>query len=242
MKKLKKISLSRFTGWAIAGLIFLTIISLSISRMSPDIAKNLYKASTNMKFIALSFHIIYILVLIVSLLMNKWKNIIIPVFMALLCLAASVTGMIYLIIPNIVIFLLLFILIIISIFRKTFKLESHTLNISDYIFAVPALIIGFWYPYWVESPVALNALLFSPMGVVNCPTLIILCGFFILFKNRKLAMPEFFTALYTLWSGFVGIILLKAYIDVVLIATAIFVFIRMGSINSITGSFKEKEI
>ena len=74
----------------------------------------------------------------------------------------------------------------------------------------------------------LNALFFSPMGILNCPTMLIICGFLILNTNSKLYLLEFVVGFSTLWIGFMGIFALGAYVDICLIIVALFILIRMG--------------
>jgi hypothetical protein len=90
------------------------------------------------------------------------------------------------------------------------------------------LIFGFWYLHWVESPVWLNALLYSPMGVINCPTMLTICGFLCLTQEPRSVVLETVVALTTLYFGFFGLFRLGALIDAAQIVCALFLIMRSG--------------
>jgi len=55
------------------------------------------------------------------------------------------------------------------------------------------------------------------------------CGFLCFLKTPGSFFLEFFVASVTLYFGFFGIMRLGAYVDIVLVATAMFLIIRMAS-------------
>jgi hypothetical protein len=96
-------------------------------------------------------------------------------------------------------------------------------------FGILGLVFGSWYLHWVESPLWLNALFHSPLGAVNCPTMVTICGFLCLSQKSRSSLLEASVALITLYFGFFGLFRLGAYVDIVLIVCALFLIVRLSS-------------
>jgi len=93
--------------------------------------------------------------------------------------------------------------------RKKLNFDFKYLTYPDLLFGTIGLVSGFWYLHWVESPIYLNALFYSPLGTINCPTttlticallcltnksksrrleiviILVVCALFLIFRNRK---------------------------------------------------------
>lgn len=149
--------------------------------------------------------------------------------MLLLSGAAAVVSIKYLIIPNIIIFITFFVLTIIEIAKKQLDVGYQELKPVNKIIGIIAIIFGFYYLHWVEYPIFLNALIYSPLGIVNCPTMVAYCGFLCFLKKPGSLFLEFFIAAITVYFGFFGVMRLGAYIDVILIFAGMFLIIRMAS-------------
>ena len=108
-------------------------------------------------------------------------------------------------------------------------MELENLKPVNLFFGIIGMVFGFWYLHWVESPIWLNALYNSPLGVVNCPTMVTICGFLCLTEKPRSVMLETTVALITLYFGFFGVFRLGAYIDIMLIICALFLILRLGS-------------
>jgi hypothetical protein len=140
------------------------------------------------------------------------------------------------------IFAMFFVLILHAYFTKTLNFSLKNIPPADLLFGILGLVFGFWYLHWVESPAWLNAFLYSPLGVVNCPTMVTLCGFLILSRKPRSALLEAAVSLTTLYFGFFGILRLGAYVDAVLIVCSLFLIVRWGSSlngEQIFGKIKE---
>ena len=98
---------------------------------------------------------------------------------------------------------------------------------ADKIVGVIALVFGFYYLHWVDSPILTNALFHSPLGIVNCPTLLALCGLICLADQPDEYLTGFVGTM-TLYFGFFGIMRLDAYIDVLLIVVGMYLLLRMA--------------
>jgi hypothetical protein len=120
-------------------------------------------------------------------------------------------------------------LIINAYLRKQLNFELKNQKPVNLAFGIIGIVFGFWYLHWVDSPVCLNALLYSPLGAINCPTMVTICGFLCLTAKPRSVVLEATVALITLYFGFFGIFRLGAYVDIVLIVCALFMILRLGS-------------
>jgi hypothetical protein len=83
---------------------------------------------------------------------------------------ATVISVKYAIVPNTLIFAMFFGLILHAYLTKNLNFSLKDIAPADLLFGILGLVFGFWYLHWVETPIWLNALLYSPLGAVNCPT------------------------------------------------------------------------
>ena len=147
--------------------------------------------------------------------------------MAFLSLSATVVAVVYMIIPNIIVFAIFSVLIIHAYATRQLSFPLENIRSLDLLFGGLALVFGFWYLHWVEDPIWINALLYSPLGVVNCPTMLMVCGFLCLSQQPRSPFLEGTVALITLYFGFFGLFRLGAYVDVTLILCALFLLARL---------------
>lgn len=90
------------------------------------------------------------------------------------------------------------------------KINLHTL------IAFSSIIIGFWYPEFVKAnPIAL--LLFSPAGIVPCPTLLIVLGLLTLAYPKVNKTQYIITAIVGAFYGITGVFQLKVPLDLAII-------------------------
>lgn len=116
---------------------------------------------------------------------------------------------------------------IVAFVSKKLKFDLKNAKIIDLIFAGIGFIFGFWYIHWVEDPIALNALLYSPLGGVNCPMLVMLAAILILAKEPKSIRLATFIGTLTTYFGFFGIKLMGTYVDVILILCGSYLMIKV---------------
>jgi hypothetical protein len=134
----------------------------------------------------------------------------------------------YMVLTNIIAFTTILVLIIFAWHNRELNFEFDEITSANKIFGVLALVFGFWYLHWVESPVWLNALLYSPLGSVNCPTLLTICGFLCLTAKPRSVMLDLVVALFTLYFAVYGILFLGAWVDIVLVICALFLLCRVA--------------
>jgi hypothetical protein len=216
-------------GWTILALLLLSTFALTLTRTPETVAAMLMQVSTDLQRYSAFVHILFLAVAVLGLLAARARTTLFVAFIAFLSLSATVVAVRYAIVPNIVVFATLSVLIAHAYLTKNLNLQLEHPPLPDLLFGIPALIFGFWYLHWVQSPIWLNALLYSPLGAVNCPTLVTICGFLCLTQQPRSAPLEAALALATLYFGFFGLFRLGAYVDVVLIVCALYLIVRLGS-------------
>ena len=185
-------------------------------------------------------HILFLTVVIIGLLFKKTRNILFFLLIAFLTLSSTIVSTKYMMLPNILIFATIFILIINAYLKKELNFELKAIGPINKYFGIIGMVFGFWYLHWVETPIWMNALLYSPLGSINCPTLLTVCTFLCLTVKPRSMTLELVTALITLYFGFFGIFRLGAYVDVILIICALFLIVRLSSSISYTGIIKKE--
>ena len=203
--------------WGFLGLIFSLIVIMTFMRSPEHIINTLTLISSQLKYYFLAMHILMILLLGIGIVWKRYRNQIFFVMLFLLPLSSTVVSSIYVVIPNIIFFGVITVLVLLAFVSKKLKFDLENAKILDWIFSSIGLIIGFWYLHWVEAPIALNALLYSPLGGVNCPTLVMMTALLILTKKPKPNMLSSFVGVLTMYFGFFGMIMIGAYVDIALI-------------------------
>ena len=95
------------------------------------------------------------------------------------------------------------------------RFDFNTLSLQDRIIGSIALSGGFNLAL-VASPIWMNALIYSPVGVVNCPTMFALCGFLILNSEQgnPIPAPGVFCTFGALFFGGLGLLAMYVYYGV----------------------------
>ena len=220
---------SSVTKWIVLGFLLSVIVALSFMK-SPEAIKTMLEGiSMDVRFYSVFTHILFLAVIGVGMFSVKGRVLLFPLFLAFLSLSATVVSIRYAIAPNILMFAMIFGLTLFAYFTKNLHFPTKSIAPADLLFGILGLAFGFWYLHWVANPVWLNALLFSPLGAVNCPTRLTICGFLCLSQEPRSALLEVAVGLMTLFFGFFGIFRLGAYIDVVLIICALYLIVRCSS-------------
>lgn len=216
-------------GWIVSGLVLLCGFAITMMVPPESITTDLQRVSGELKTVSLVIHILFICVVAAGLFIRRARQVLFGAFISLISLSAVIIAAVYTIIPNFIIFSLFFVLIIHAWLTKRLNFELKNTNRLNIYFGTVALLFGFWYLHWVESPILWNALWFSPMGIINCPTMLTVCGFLCLTGEPRSRILEFMVAITTLYFGFFGVFRLGAYVDIVLIVCAVFLLIRTGN-------------
>jgi hypothetical protein len=233
----------RIIGWIIFGVLLAAIFVLTFMKAPEAIVKMLEGVSRDVRGYSAFIHALFLGVVGLGLFMKKSRDTVFSLFLAFLSLSATVVSIKYAIVPNIIIFTMFFVLIIHAHFTKKLNFSLKNIPFPDLLFGIVALVFGFWYLHWVESPIGLNALLFSPLGSVNCPTMVTICGFLSLSRKPRSMFLDAAVSLITLYFGFFGLFRLGAYVDVALIVCSLFLIVRLGSYlndDRASGGLKER--
>ena len=216
--------------WTIWGVLLAIIFSMTLFFRSPEeINDMLFQVVDQTRLFSVVAHILFLIIFVVGLVFQKIRTVLFTFFIAVLSLSALIIAVVYMILPNIIIFAMFLTFIINAYLKKKLHFELRNIAGANVFFGVVGLVFGFWYLHWVESPIWLNALLYSPVGIVNCPTMVTVCAFLCFTQKPRSIFLEATVAGITLYFGFFGLFLLKAYVDVVLIACAMFLLLRLGS-------------
>ncbi len=204
-------------SWSLLGLVYVLIIIMTFMKTPEEITNTLTTISSQLKYYFLAVHIVILLLLGTGFIWKKFRTQSFFTILILLAISSTVVSSIYVVIPNIIFFGTISVIILISYLTKKLEFDFKNVNIMDWIMSCLGLLFGFWYLHWVEDPIALNALLYSPLGGVNCPTLVMLSALLILSKKPKPIMMTTFVGALTIYFGFFGMIMLGAYVDIALI-------------------------
>ncbi len=215
--------------WIILGIVLLAIFVLSLMKTPEAVTSMLENVSKELKSYSAFVHILFLVVVGMGIFVKKVRNSMFSLFIAFLSLSATIISVKYMIVPNIIIFVMFLTLIIHAYLTKKLNFDLKNIAPINLLFGCIGLLFGFWYLHWVQSPVWLNALLYSPLGALNCPTMVTICGFLCLTKRPRSYMLEVSVALVTLYTGFFGVFRLGVYVDVALIICALFLIVRLGS-------------
>ena len=215
--------------WIVLGLLLSAIFVLTFMKTPEAITSMLENISKEVKSYSAFVHILFLAVIGLGLLVKKIRNSLFSLFIAFLSLSATIISVKYVVIPNIIIFAMFLALIIHAYLTKNLNFDLKNIGAVNLFFGIIGLVFGFWYLHWVESPLWLNALLYSPLGAVNCPTMVAICGFLCLSQKPRSAILEAAVSLITLYFGFFGIFRLGAYVDVALIICALFLIVILES-------------
>jgi hypothetical protein len=227
--------------WIVPGLLLLATFAITFMKTPEEITGILENISKEVKYYSLFMHILFLVVVGLGLLVKKIRNTLFSLFIVFLSLSATIISVKYAVVPNIIVFAIFSALSIHAYLTKSLNFDLKNIAPVNLAFGIVGLVFGFWYLHWVQQPIWLNALFYSPLGSVNCPTMVTICGFLCLSHKPRSSMLEATVALATLYFGFFGIFRLGAYVDIVLVVCALFLIVRLGSYLTYLDVFGERK-
>lgn len=191
--------------------------------------ENLVQTTNDFKILSAINHLLLILIILGGFFLKKERKILYVSFMTYLCICAAICALKHGIYLNCLYFPVMAGLIVSAARTGKIRFDFNRLPLQDKIIGGIALLGSFWYLALVESPVGVNALIYSPLGVVNCPTTLAICGFLILnsehgYRSRAL---ELFVICGALFFGGLGLLTMNVYYDSILISAALYMTGRL---------------
>ena len=214
--------------WSI--ITFLMILSFIISLIYKKPEDILFSMAVALYFFrpyAILTHVIFITILLQGIIFQKINDELYAGLMGFIAITTTIIGLLFMFIPEIILFALIFVLTMNAYFKKQLRWDLRNTDTISRISGTFGFIFGFWYLYWVEEPIWVNALISSPLGILNSPTLLIICGFLCLNREPRSNKLELTVAIISLWIGLMGVIRFGIYIDIVLITISLFLLIRV---------------
>lgn len=192
---------------------------------SPDsILSDLTLSANQYSLYAVIWHVLFLAFIIALLL--KWRptNRIAGILLTIPILSVAVFSALIKNYFNGIAFFIGFILLL--IFAIKLPKEKVLIKINfGFIVGVLMILFGFVYPHFLENPSFLKYIYSAPVGIVPCPTLIVVIGFTLLFNQFKSrAWPMALSAIGIIY-GAMGIIMLGVYLDIALIAGSIILLV-----------------
>jgi len=203
MKRSKK-----FIIGAVVFILLFSFIAFKFQDNSlPHNAKTLYeklvRTTHDFKVLSVVNHILFILIILGGFFSEKMRKMLFVLFMIYLSVGVFISAFRHDIFPNYIYFPAVVGLIVYAAKTQKIRFDYNALSLQDKIIGGVALLASFWYLALVESPVWANALIYSPVGVVNCPTVLAICGFLILNSEHgnRSHLLEFFVICGALFFG-----------------------------------------
>jgi len=189
----------------------------------------LVQTTNDFKGLSLVNHLLLILIISGGIFWKKGRNILFALFMIHLSIGVFISAFKHNIPSNYFYFPVVAGLIGYASKTQKMRFDFNALSLQNKIIGSIALWGGFWYLALVESPVWINALIYSPVGVVNCPTMLALCGFLILNSEHRnrFRFLEYFVICGALFFGGLGLLTMNVYFDVILVAVALYMTWRL---------------
>lgn len=225
---------TRFIVGAVVFILAFSVIAFNFQNHSlPLNAATLYEklvqTTNDFKILSVINHLLLILIILGGFFLKKERKILYVLFSTYICICAAICALKHGIYFNCLYFPVMAGLIMSAARTGKIRFDFNRLPLQDKIIGGIALLGSFWYLALVESPVGVNALIYSPLGVVNCPTTLALCGFLILnsehgYRSRTLELFVIFGALFF---GGLGLLTMNVYYDSILISAALYMTGRL---------------
>jgi len=212
--------------WAVGGVMVIAF-AMTLTQSPRAISRMLAVVASDLAMLSLLLHVAFVAVLAAGLLLPGARVRLFGGFLGLLAASATGVALYYFILPNVLLFGLYLALILNGLWRGELNWDLGKTNAADRLFGLVGLIFGFWYLHWVQSPIMLNALLVSPLGVLNCPTMLTISGFLCLTSQRPPVL-ELVSGVVCVYFGLFGIFQLSAYVDVALVACGAYQLARLA--------------
>lgn len=225
---------TRFIIGSVAFILLFGVVAFKLQNNSlllnaTTLHEKLVQTTNDFKGLSLFNHLLFILIISGGVFWKKGRNILFALFMIHLSIGVFISAFKHNIPSNYFYFPVVAGLIGYASKTQKMRFDFNALSLQKIIIGSIALWGGFWYLALVESPVWINALIYSPVGVVNCPTMLALCGFLILNSEHRYRFRflEYFVIWGALFFGGLGLLTMHVYFDILLVAVALYMTWRL---------------
>ena len=184
-----------------------------------EILNGLALASNKFLFLSIAWHLVVIMFIALLIAGKRPSKKAIALGLIALFLSVSIVAMLVSNPFNGAMFLLASILFI----YFSWKMPEENVTVKwDYVSltGVVMIVFGYVYPHFLEGTGMYKYLYAAPLGLIPCPTLSVFIGFTLLFHGFYSKKWMLGAALIGLFYGIFGVLRLKVYLDVGLIAGA----------------------
>lgn len=225
------------TKFIIGSVVFIILLSVVAFKLQDNslllntttLHEKLVQTTNDFKGLSLVNHLLLFLIISGGVFWKKGRDILFALFMIHLSIGVFISAFKHNIPSNYFYFPVVAGLIGYAVKTQKIRFNFNALSIQDRIIGLIALLGGFYYLALVESPIWINALIYSPVGVVNCPTMLALCGFLILNSEQgnRFRLLEYFVICGSLFFGGLGLLTMNVYYDIILVAVALYMTWRL---------------
>jgi len=225
------------TEFIIGSVVFILLFSVVAFKLQDNslllnattLHEKLIQTTNDFKGLSLVNHLLLFLIISGGVFWKKGRDILFSLFMIYLSIGVFISAFKHNIPSNYFYFPVVAGLIGHAVKTQKIRFDFNALSLQDKIIGSIALSGGFYYLALVESPIWINALIYSPVGVVNCPTMLALCGFLILNSEQenRSRLLEYFVIFGALFFGGLGLLTMYVYYDIILVAVALYMTWRL---------------
>jgi len=189
-----------------------------------QILSGLALAANNYMILSILWHVISLAFLIYILIGKRPSS---RLVMAGLTIPLISVGVVALLVSNpfnVIVFLAFSVILWIIIVRQSnepITVRWDVLSVAGFIL----VLFGLFYPHFLEDATFVNYLYAAPVGLIPCPTLALVIGFTLMFHGFGSKKWMWYLACIGLFYGIFGVFRLKVYLDTVLLAGALVLFI-----------------
>ena len=189
-----------------------------------EILNGLAVAANRFTTLSIAWHILVLIILILLMTGRKFNTKHIAAGMAVLLLSVGIVSVLISNPFNAIMFALAALLFGIM----TLKFKPEPLGLKWDLISIAGLlmvIFGFFYPHFLEGTAFYRYIYAAPLGLIPCPTLSMFIGLSLMFHGFQSKKWMITAALFGLFYGLFGVLRLKVYLDIVLIAGACFLLV-----------------
>lgn len=170
-------------------------------------------------------HLVVIIAIILCFTKVRSKEKIILRSVILLCISVAGNAVYYGNIFHLITFAIMMVFAVVIFIKNKHISDMPKKDIYTAV-AAAFILLGLWYPEFAHVNIALS-LIFSPLGIVPCPTLLTVGGILNLYPSRFNKGFCIYTIALIIIYGIIGTFVFKVYYDVLLLLLAVFSIINL---------------